>query len=229
MKIQLRLVVAVLISFATINFGNIHAQNCIYQCDPSLKERKLFHEEFKDLGVQYIYELEYATPECKMPPINETFLSIEERKNLQKYAEAIKKKEEGIAWHLQYIDETVGFGIFADQFINTGDYIAEYIGLVLSKDEIFKRMPYDVAYTWTIKPPKYYDQQAFYLVDSKKTGNFTRFVNHSYEPNVVALIIYMEDAWHMIYVAMKDIRKGEQLLVDYGKGYWASCDPKELH
>ena len=47
-----------------------------------------------------------------------------------------------------------------------------------------------------------------------------RFVNHSDEPNLGMKFVFQDNAWHVIYVAKKEIAKGEQLLVSYGNQYW---------
>jgi hypothetical protein len=68
-------------------------------------------------------------------------------------------------------------------------------------------------------------------VDAWKKGNFSRFINHSSEPNVVAHLVKVPKnrlglstgPLEVIYFAKKTIRPGEQLLVSYEDGdesYW---------
>jgi SET domain-containing protein len=49
------------------------------------------------------------------------------------------------------------------------------------------------------------------LIDGAEGGNATRHINHSCEPNLVARIV----RGHILYVSARNIRKGEELTVDY--------------
>ena len=75
------------------------------------------------------------------------------------------------------------------------------------------------------------------MVDALKKGNFTRFINHSEKPNVIAHIHSVPKNSYgldptpveVIYFAKKTIRPGEQLLVSYEdeeKSYWAPAKIK---
>lgn len=68
-------------------------------------------------------------------------------------------------------------------------------------------------------------------VDALKKGNFTRFINHSGKPNVVAWIVSIsaKTPVEILYFAKKTIQPGEQLLVSYedgGKHYWSAAKVK---
>ncbi len=74
-------------------------------------------------------------------------------------------------------------------------------------------------------------------LDAEKTGNFTRFINHSSKPNVEADLLEIPRnslglepaAFEIIYFAKKTIRPGEQLLVCYegdDKSYWGAMNIK---
>lgn len=78
-------------------------------------------------------------------------------------------------------------------------------------------------------------------LDALKKGNFTRFINHSDEPNIVAHLVRipkntlgMEPSpLEVVYFAKKKILPGEQLLVCYEAGedesYWGVLKIKPLH
>ena len=55
-----------------------------------------------------------------------------------------------------------------------------------------------------------------------------RFVNHSDEPNVETKFVFQGNSWHLIYVAKKEIKTGEQLFVNYGSGYWTTREKEDL-
>ncbi|PIS02405.1 MAG: hypothetical protein COT85_05255 [Chlamydiae bacterium CG10_big_fil_rev_8_21_14_0_10_42_34] len=61
-------------------------------------------------------------------------------------------------------------------------------------------------------------------LDASKVGNFTRFINHSEKPNVIAyLVSSKKNPYEIIYFAKKKINPGEQLLVSYENeenSYW---------
>ena len=57
-------------------------------------------------------------------------------------------------------------------------------------------------------------------LNAKDAGNFTRFINDSYYPNVDGAFIRWNNASHLILFANAPIKKGQQLFIDYGIGYW---------
>ena len=63
----------------------------------------------------------------------------------------------------------------------------------------------------------------------KKKGNFTRFLNHSFKPNVSSRGMVIDNLYHVIFFANKKIEKDEQLTYDYGPTYWNTRPyPQEL-
>lgn len=44
------------------------------------------------------------------------------------------------------------------------------------------------------------------------------FINHSDTPN--AIVVVDKDVWEAKAIAVRDIRKGEEVLIDYGPDYW---------
>lgn len=79
-------------------------------------------------------------------------------------------------------------------------------------------------------------------IDAIKKGNFTRFINHSDKPNVVAHLFRVPPNSYgvapapveIIYVAKKNIYPGEQLLICYEdeeKSYWgvSKIKPFAMH
>lgn len=195
-------------------------------CDGA-KVKKFFRQDFESLGVKYLDASDYKVDKGLTPPTPATSLSINERKNLQTYRQDVADHKE-IAWHLELIDDTVGYGVFADEDIIRGQYVAEYTGAMVNEEYINEHQPFDLKYSWTVMPPIYCAAPKKFVVDALNEGNFTRYINHSYDPNVLALVVYCQNEWHMIYVACKEIKMGQQLLVDYGKGYWYNREPQDL-
>ena len=86
-----------------------------------------------------------------------------------------------------------------------------------------------------------YHPRRFYsmCVDALKTGNFTRFINHSEKPNLVSHLFKIPSnsfgiapsPIEIIYLAKKTIRPGEQLLISYEgeeNSYWSALGIKPI-
>ena len=58
---------------------------------------------------------------------------------------------------------------------------------------------------------------SYWGVDSSRGGNGTQYVNHSCEPNCFMRVT----GGHIIIYALRDIRPGEELTLDYGETYHA--------
>lgn len=84
-------------------------------------------------------------------------------------------------------------------------------------------------------PKKRYHPRRLYAfqVDAEKKGNFTRFINHSEKPNVIAELMQIPKNSYNIpsspltiaYCVHKTIKPGEQLLINYDgddHSYWNS-------
>jgi len=87
---------------------------------------------------------------------------------------------------------------------------------------------------------RYHPRRIYSLdVDAYKKGNFTRFINHSHQPNVEAHLVHIPknslglepSPFEMIYIAKKTIQPGEQLLICYegdDDSYWGVAKIKPL-
>lgn len=190
--------------------------------------KKMYRQDLEALGVTYLDHLEYAIDKNAIPVITRADLSAAEIKNLDDYIDCIQRKEEAL-WYMQYINDTIGYGIFADADIKDGQFIGEYTGIVLNSNMLVSIPYFSMKYVWNINTPERYpDFTNILYVDGRKKGNFTRSINHSFDPNVKALCIFEDKEWHLIYIACKAIAKDQQLLVDYGQGYWRNSSPVEL-
>jgi hypothetical protein len=202
---------------------------------------------FNELGLTYLSFLECKK---KLPYLTDT---ISEEELLTPYGmpigEARKRIQQKIKKHyianvsLRKIDDVIGFGVFAEQDIQEGEIIAEYTGKVQSLSKLptidlsrdmeafeltesekkeYKRIKniYDFATNYAGK----------YFIDAHDCGNLSRFINHSFLPNVEAVGIPQGGLFHVVFIAGKSIKKGEQLFINYGIGYWhgRAIEPLEL-
>jgi len=110
---------------------------------------------------------------------------------------------------IKKINETVGYGVYTDRDLKQGDFLGVYSGVVKT------RTPEDSSdYSFRL------DLDFQWAVDAKDKGNFTRFVSHSYNPNVDAVGIFYKGMQYIVFVANVYIPKGQQLFINYGHGYW---------
>jgi len=117
---------------------------------------------------------------------------------------------------LRWIDNTLGYGVYAETDIEERAYVGEYTGLV-------RRLS-----RWTPDPNEYcfhYPTRlwslCYYAVDAQKEGNALRFVNHSDIPNLEPISIVDEKGLlHIGFVTTRRIKAGEQLTFNYGGDYW---------
>ncbi len=207
--------------------------SCSWQClrvllgkDAFVTDKK-YKGAIEQMGIEYLDHSKYHASSAKMPLIQKHELVLHERYFFEKYYYYIEQKHEA-PWYMKFISDAVGHGIFAAADIKSGDYVGDYTG-ILYDGKTRAAMQFDPSYTWNIIPPTNSGLQEVFLVDAKFACNFTRFINHSFEPNVTAIPIYGPDGWHLIYVACKDIKKDEQILANYGPGYWRDKTPEKLN
>jgi SET domain-containing protein len=108
-----------------------------------------------------------------------------------------------------------GRGIYARREIPKGTRIIEYVGERITKAEAERRGP-SLEELAKLKP----DQGGVYIfelnkrhdIDGNVPYNTARYINHSCDPNCEIEII----RGHIWVVAMRDIRKDEELSYNYG-------------
>jgi len=117
---------------------------------------------------------------------------------------------------IRLIDENVGYGLFAEEVIEPGSYVGEYTGLVREND-IRKYLGPPNNYCYAYPVPDSLGRE--FVIDATQ-GNLTRFINHSFTPNLRPVHAYFEGFYHLIFLALQRIEKGTQLSYSYGKNYW---------
>lgn len=117
--------------------------------------------------------------------------------------------------------EDMGIGVFAKHAIPKGTVLGLYSGVVRSYDEL---TPAQKRYSnFLFKHP----QHGEFYVDASASGNWTRFLNHSCEPNCTFARALRCGHTRVIYVRTKrPVRAGEQLLVHYGRDYFEDTECK---
>lgn len=110
-----------------------------------------------------------------------------------------------------YVDDEVGFGVYAAQRIAVCSYVGEYTGEILEKKnqkvlDLKYYIPYAVCGL----------RKKNFIISAHRKGNFTRYINHSCDPNLSLQAVYWRGIPRMVFIAIKEIPEGTQLTFDYG-------------
>jgi len=99
-----------------------------------------------------------------------------------------------------------GLGLFAVSAIGKGDIIVEYLG---------PRIPTSLAKELDRRRANKYlfEIDRRWTIDGSGRSNLARYVNHACEPNAEAELV----RGRMVYRAVKRIRPGEEITIDYGE------------
>lgn len=116
---------------------------------------------------------------------------------------------------IKWMDERVGYGLFADEEIPSGAFVGEYTGKVR---RLSKKSPDTNAYCFHY-PTRFWSWNIF-AIDALKEGNLFRFANHSDDPNLDPICLVDRGLLHHAFFAKSTISKGSQLTFNYGKDYW---------
>ncbi|THW17976.1 hypothetical protein D6D23_07875 [Aureobasidium pullulans] len=111
-----------------------------------------------------------------------------------------------------------GFGLYAGETIAKGEFIGEYTGEVITRDETERRgAVYDFQ-----KLSYIFDLNKDQTIDSQRMGNKIRFINHAATPelqNVRPRVMLCNTAHRIGMYASRGIHVGEELFFNYGESY----------
>ncbi len=116
---------------------------------------------------------------------------------------------------IRKIDEEIGLGVFAEEPIPANQFVGEYTGLIRKK-----KRAHDGESVYSFSLNAWRMGKVPYVISSETMGNFTRFINHSDEPNAEAISVLWRGMPRVIFLSLKMIPKGGQILFDYGKIFW---------
>ncbi|KAK4408220.1 Histone-lysine N-methyltransferase ASHH3 [Sesamum angolense] len=109
--------------------------------------------------------------------------------------------------------EKCGMGVVAEEDINQGEFVIEYVGEVIDDKTCEERL-------WKMK---HSGETNFYLceinrdmvIDATYKGNKSRYINHSCSPNTEMQKWMIDGETRIGIFATRDIKKGEHLTYDY--------------
>ncbi|KAJ0407671.1 hypothetical protein ATCC90586_001853 [Pythium insidiosum] len=117
---------------------------------------------------------------------------------------------------------TKGWGVFAAQAIEKGEYIGEYTGEVISSAEMQRRYAthYDrVGLNYVLALRESTSRASVYRtnVDATRVGCFTRLINHSCEPSLRMDAVRVDSfVPRLVLFTRRAVEEGEELTFDYG-------------
>lgn len=202
-----------------------------------LKSRKLYAADFKELGVEFTNTLHCTLDRSRLigKEIESEYVALYpgRARNLKKLYECVLDQlndDYRPALYLRYINEMVGFGAFAQEPIEDGQFVIEYTGMLVDDDDCKE----DGDYAMEVGKRYLKDGERTLLsIDAYERGNFSRFINHSFHPNLTSMTIYNpgDGLFHLVFHAEENIAKDQQLFISYGRGYWESrnIEPIDLN
>jgi len=183
----------------------------------------------KKLKMEYLEHLEFDHPDFLRWSIWKGQKLLKKKKvrqmnrwNLALHEKAILKPRYDHIY-IRHISSSIGYGVFASRDLGALTYIGEYTGLVTRRQTKKTRFN-DYVFGYMTGP-----KESPFIIDAYKKGNFTRFINHSDEPNLNSRWVICKGVTRIILFANRLIKKDEQLTYDYGKYYWRRRSaPKNL-
>ncbi|KAK3689374.1 hypothetical protein B0T22DRAFT_513756 [Podospora appendiculata] len=112
-----------------------------------------------------------------------------------------------------------GYGVFARVTIPADTIIGFYLGEVHEKRAFFRDPMTTSWYVFTTTRA---------AIDSQDYGNWTRFVNSHCDPNVSASLRNVGQVEGVAFQTIRQINPGEQLYINYGRGYFAGDGDQPL-
>ena len=95
------------------------------------------------------------------------------------------------------------WGVYAAEEIPAKRKVIEYTGERIARRETKKRLGKKLNYIFAL--------DGYWAIDGGVGGSGAEFINHSCEPNLRSWIC----KGHILYMSLRPIRRGEELLVDY--------------
>ena len=121
---------------------------------------------------------------------------------------------------VDFINNTKGFGLFTREKISKGEFICEYIGQIVGKDQALEKIHSNFVkkkanYVLQIRE-NYQNMTINTFIDAEEKGNVSRFINHSCDPNIYFDVIRVEHFIPQIaFFAKRDIKDSEELTFSY--------------
>ncbi|KAL4117091.1 hypothetical protein PRIC2_012541 [Phytophthora ramorum] len=115
-----------------------------------------------------------------------------------------------------------GYGVRTRQHIPLLSIVGEYVGEIIDQKELARRLKsvprHELNFYYLLLAPGVY-------IDARNKGSFTRFVNHSCEPNCKTEKWTVKGETRIAVIALQDIDVGEELTFDY---QWKALGSRQI-
>jgi len=105
-----------------------------------------------------------------------------------------------------------GWGLFARQEIDQGEFLIEYRGDLIRHLIANRR---EQLYIGQKKDLYLFAVGDEFVVDATNSGSIARFMNHSCAPSTMTKVVDVDGSPHLVFVARCPIRAGQELTYDY--------------
>jgi len=190
------------------------------------REQKIHRIPIEELeervGIKYIHSLAFEDASLKEKLVKKSAKRLKRKgfRQMNAWTLALHKKAmdepRDHLFYIRWINAYLGYGVFAAQDIAALTYIGEYVGVV-RKRRLRKYRFNDYVFGYAAA-----GKEIPYIIDAKEQGNFSRFINHSDQPNLTSRWVVKDGLTHIILFANQFIPKDKQLVYDYGEYYWRS-------
>lgn len=195
----------------------------VYPADKKIRPGKEMRQFFKKLGLVYTPVLLFSKPcqPLKHLPINSFSGYAESKQYYDRLADTYGRVMDlGATYeppvYVKWVNDKVGYGVFAARDIKKGEFIVEYTGLISLKSK-------DTVWAWSYPiNGEFIGYPGGFSLDATDVGNEARFVNHSRKNNVSTVFAYLrkQARYGVGYPATRDIEKDEEILTNYGQQYF---------
>ncbi|KAG7384112.1 hypothetical protein PHYPSEUDO_002967 [Phytophthora pseudosyringae] len=125
--------------------------------------------------------------------------------------------------HLEpFRTEHKGYGVRTRQHIPALSIVGEYVGEIIDQKELARRLKsvprHELNFYYLLLAPGVY-------IDARNKGSFTRFVNHSCEPNCKTEKWTVKGETRIAVLALREIERGEELTFDY---QWKALGSRQI-
>lgn len=139
--------------------------------------------------------------------------------------------QKGMQYPLQlYRTRRKGWGVRSLAKIPRGSFVCEYTGELISDSEADARD--DDSYLFDLDCKESSNENELFCIDAKYFGNISRFINHSCEPNIFPLRVFVNHTDirfpRIAFFAIEDIDVHEEICFNYGDKFW-SVKKKEFY
>ncbi|CAH0521657.1 unnamed protein product [Peronospora belbahrii] len=182
---------------------------CTY---PDAGERQVAEEEEETRRCDDVSCLNFATyVECSLSCATGVFCRNQRLQHPERYPQLEPFKT-----------EYKGYGVRTVQKIAQRGIVGEYVGEIIDEKELARRLKsvprHELNFYYLLLAPGVY-------IDARNKGSFTRFVNHSCEPNCKTEKWTVKGETRIAVIALRDINVGEELTFDY---QWKALGSRQI-